>query len=150
MVEDQPVYRTGKLCYVEIPAIDVARSAEFYAQAFGWRLRRRGDGAVAFDDTVGQVSGSFVTGRPPAAEPGLLIYVMVADLAAAADAVTRAGGEITRTADPAAGEVYAWFTDPAGNILGLYQQPSLAQAEAAQAEAAQTEAAASRRIARGR
>jgi hypothetical protein len=27
---------------------------------FGWKLRTRGDGAVAFDDGVGQVSGSFV------------------------------------------------------------------------------------------
>lgn len=35
MVEEQPNYRTGKLCYIEIPAADVARSAEFYRQAFG-------------------------------------------------------------------------------------------------------------------
>jgi hypothetical protein len=32
MVEDRPEWRTGKLCYVEIPAVDVARSAEFYQQ----------------------------------------------------------------------------------------------------------------------
>jgi len=32
MVEDRPYYRTGKLCYIEIPAVDVARSAEFYQQ----------------------------------------------------------------------------------------------------------------------
>ena len=32
MVEDRPNYRTGKLCYIEIPAVDVARSAEFYRQ----------------------------------------------------------------------------------------------------------------------
>jgi hypothetical protein len=32
MPEDQPEFRSGKLCYVEIPAVDVARSAEFYQQ----------------------------------------------------------------------------------------------------------------------
>jgi len=26
----QPNYRTGKICYLEIPAIDVADSARFY------------------------------------------------------------------------------------------------------------------------
>ena len=130
MVEDRPEWRTGKLCYVEIPAVDVARSAEFYQRAFGWRLRRRGDGATSFDDTVGQVSGTFVPGRPPAAEPGFLIYIMVADAQAAMDAVARAGGRILRPPDPAAGEVFAWFSDPGGNTLGIYQQPGLAQMEA--------------------
>jgi len=131
---DGPAYRTGKLCYVEIPAADVTRSAEFYERVFGWGMRRRGDGALAFDDTVGAVSGTFVTGRPPAASPGLLIYVMVADARAAVDAVTAAGGEIVRPIDPGAGEVFAWFADPAGNVLGIYQQPGLAETERATEE----------------
>ena len=42
MVEEQPKWRTGKICYIEIPAADVARSAEFYQQAFGWKMRQRG------------------------------------------------------------------------------------------------------------
>ncbi|MGP7999410.1 MAG: VOC family protein [Streptosporangiaceae bacterium] len=126
----RPVYRTGKVCYIEIPAAEAAASAEFYRRAFGWKIRRRGDGAVAFDDTVGEVSGTFVTGRPPAEEPGLLSYVMVARAQAAGDAVRAAGGEIVRPVDPGAGEVFAWFRDPAGNVLGIYQQPGLAGTEA--------------------
>jgi uncharacterized protein len=137
MVEDRPNYRTGKLCYIEIPAVDVALSAEFYRQAFGWTLRRRGDGSTSFDDTVGQVSGTFVTGRPPAPKPGFLISIMVADATAAMDAVVQAGGQILRPPDPAAGEVFAWFSDPAGNTLGIYQQPGLAETEAAAREADQ-------------
>ena len=54
---------TGKICYIEIPAVDVRRSAEFYEKVFGWRIRQRGDGSVAFDDTTGQVSGTWVLGR---------------------------------------------------------------------------------------
>ncbi len=46
MVNDQPKWRTGKLCYIEIPAVDVARSADFYRDAFGWTLRQRADGAA--------------------------------------------------------------------------------------------------------
>jgi len=53
------------------------------------------------------VSGVFVGGRPPAARPGFLIYVMVADAAAAGDSVVAAGGEIVRPVDPAADEVFA-------------------------------------------
>jgi uncharacterized glyoxalase superfamily protein PhnB len=124
-----PRYRTGKLCYIEIPAADVRASAEFYQRAFGWKIRRRGDGAVAFDDTVGEVSGTFVAGRP-VGEPGLVIYVMVARADAALDAVRAAGGEIVRPVDPGAGEVFGWIRDPAGNVLGVYQQPGLAEAEA--------------------
>ena len=46
MIVDQPKWRTGKLCYIEITAVDVVRSAAFYRQAFGWRLRQRGDGST--------------------------------------------------------------------------------------------------------
>ncbi len=72
-----PTSTNGKICYIEIPAIDVERSAVFYEEVFGWNIRPRGDGATAFDDTTGEVSGTWVTGRPSSTDPGLLIYVMV-------------------------------------------------------------------------
>ncbi len=131
MVEEQPKWRTGKICYIEIPAVDVARSARFYQQAFGWKMRQRGDGSTSFDDTVGEVSGTFVLGRQPATDPGFGIYILVADAGAALAAVQAAGGEVVRPVDPAAGEVFAWFKDPGGSILGVYQQPGLARTEAA-------------------
>jgi 2,7-dihydroxy-5-methyl-1-naphthoate 7-O-methyltransferase len=131
MIEEQPKWRTGKICYIEIPAVDVARSAGFYQQAFGWKMRQRGDGSTSFDDTVGAVSGTFAVGRPPATEPGFAVYIMVADAAATLAAVQAAGGEIVRPVDPAADEVFARFKDPGGNTLGIYQQPGLAQTEAA-------------------
>ena len=53
----------GKICYLEIPALDVERSVGFYETVFGWTIRRRNDGEVKFDDTVGEVSGTWVTGR---------------------------------------------------------------------------------------
>jgi len=124
-----PGNRTGKICYIELPATDIPRSAEFYRSAFGWKIRQRGDDATAFDDTVEGVSGSWVLGRPPAGEPGLLVYIMVADAAAATKAIVAAGGEIVRQVDPDAHEVFAHFRDPAGNVLGVYQQPGLAKTE---------------------
>jgi uncharacterized glyoxalase superfamily protein PhnB len=128
---DPPTLATGKICYIEIPATDVERSAEFYRRAFGWRTRRRGDGEIAFDDAVNEVSGAWVLGRPPSPQPGLMIHIMVADALAAVEAVLSAGGEIVQDVDPAADETLARFRDPAGNVLGIYQQPGLAQAERA-------------------
>jgi len=53
-----PTLGNGKICYLEIPAIDVRRSAAFYQAVVGWQSRRRGNGTVAFDDGVGEVSGT--------------------------------------------------------------------------------------------
>jgi predicted enzyme related to lactoylglutathione lyase len=49
----------GKICYLEIPANTVEASADFYSSIFGWKVRRRGDGELAFDDPGG-VSGTWV------------------------------------------------------------------------------------------
>jgi predicted enzyme related to lactoylglutathione lyase len=128
---EAPTYRTGKICYIEIPAKDIHQSATFYQRAFGWRTRQRGDGSTAFDDTVNEVSGTWVLGRPIAAEPGLMVYIMVGSAAAAVEAVASAGGEIVSPVDPNAREVVATFRDPAGNLMGIYQQPGLAETERA-------------------
>ena len=117
-----PTLANGKICYIEIPSTDVARSADFYRLVFGWRIRQRGDGHSAFDDTTGQVSGTWVLGRPASAQPGLLIYVMVDSVAASLDAIVANGGEIVQPIGADAPEITARFRDPAGNVLGLYQQ----------------------------
>src|SRR6266581_4172048 len=125
-----PNYRTGKICYIEIPASDIAQSAQFYQRAFGWHIRQHDDGSTAFDDTTGEVSGMFVTGRPPSSVPGLVVSIMVASAATTIEAINAAGGEIVQPVNPDEHEVYALFRDPAGNILSIYQQSGLAAIEA--------------------
>ena len=119
-----PTYTNGKICYVEIPAVEIQRSADFYTKVFAWKTRQRGDGALAFDDGVGQVSGTWVLGRKPMAEVGLLLYIMVDDAKATVDAVRAAGGEIVQPLGADAPEITARFRDPGGNIVGIYQQPA--------------------------
>jgi predicted enzyme related to lactoylglutathione lyase len=116
-----PTFANGKICYIEMPATDIARSADFYARVFGWNIRSRGDGSVAFDDGAGEVSGTWVSGRPPSATPGLMIYIMVDSVVATADAVVAAGGEIVQPIGADAPEITARFRDPGGNVIGLYQ-----------------------------
>src|SRR5207249_8889886 len=121
-----PTLANGKICYIEFPAIDVRRSAEFYEKVFGWRIRKRGDGATAFDDTTGQVSGSWVAGRAAHASPGLMVYIMVDSVAATIDSVVAHGGKLVQPIGADAPEITARFSDPAGNVVGLYQEPSRA------------------------
>jgi predicted enzyme related to lactoylglutathione lyase len=119
-----PTRTNGKICYIEMPTRDIASSAEFYQKVFGWGIRKRGDGSIAFDDTTGQVSGSWVVGRPPVREPGLLVYIMVDSVAATMEAVLANGGEIVQPIGADAPEITARFRDPGGNVLGLYQEPA--------------------------
>lgn len=118
-----PTMANGKICYIEIPAVDIPQSVAFYEGVFGWQTRRRPNGSIAFDDGVGQVSGTWVTGRPPQSQIGLMVYIMVDSAAATVDAIVANGGEIVQPIGMDAPEITARFRDPAGNVLGLYQQP---------------------------
>jgi predicted enzyme related to lactoylglutathione lyase len=116
-----PTYGRGKICYLEIPAADVGRCSEFYREVFGWALRPRGDGRIAFDDGVGEVSGTWTTARKPSAA-GILIYIMVDDARATLKQIVERGGEVVEDVGAHPPEVTALFRDPGGNVLGLYQQ----------------------------
>ncbi|HEY3620558.1 MAG TPA: VOC family protein [Candidatus Sulfotelmatobacter sp.] len=118
-----PTLGNGKICYIQIPAIDIARSADFYHRVFGWNIRQREHG-TAFDDGVGEVSGEWVVDRPPATQPGLLIYIMVDSVSATVDLIMANGGEIVQPVGGDAPEMTARFRDPAGNVIGIYQQPA--------------------------
>jgi len=119
-----PTLGNGKICYIQIPATEIARSAQFYQNVFGWGIRRRDNGSTAFDDGVGEVSGEWVTGRSPSTEPGLLFYIMVDSVSETIDAIIAHGGEIVQPVGGDAPEITARFRDPGGNIIGIYQEPT--------------------------
>ena len=119
-----PTFGNGKICYIELPATDVSRSAEFYKSVFGWRIRERGDGSVGFDDGVDEVSGTFLPGRAPATEKGLLVHIMVDSVAASLDKIVKSGGRVVQPIGADLPEITARFCDPGENVLGLYQHCS--------------------------
>jgi predicted enzyme related to lactoylglutathione lyase len=117
----------GKISYVQIPAANVGRSADFYETVFGWNIRRREGGQIAFDDAAGEVSGTWLTERPPSSQPGLLIYINVEDVQRALQKIVDAGGEIVTPLTPQGeGEAFATFRDPAGNVLGVFHEGGIA------------------------
>lgn len=58
--QEQPHYGNGKICYLELPSRNIDESGTFYHTVFGWKIRRRSDGKMAFDDGVGEVSGTYL------------------------------------------------------------------------------------------
>ncbi|HEV3223768.1 MAG TPA: VOC family protein [Puia sp.] len=120
----QPTYGNGKICYIELPSRDVKESSDFYQSVFDWQIRRRGDGELAFDDGVGQVSGTWRIDRKPSSEIGMLVHIMIDDIEVTIQKVKDHGGTIIQPVGLDAPEITAHFRDPSGNILGLYQEPS--------------------------
>lgn len=119
-----PTHQHGKVCYIFMPSKDPQQSGEFYRTIFGWNLRSHGDGGLSFDDTVGEVSGTFVADRQPAAEGNLEVHIMVDDLDASIAAIRASGGTVN-PADVHTGKPrWAIFSDPSGNRLGIYQHNS--------------------------
>ena len=116
-----PILANGKICYVELPAVDVEKSSLFYAKVFGWNIRTGSDGRLAFDDGIGEVSGTWVTGRQAATEQGLLLSIMVDNVDDTVKLLESLGSSIVNKINIGGDQFIAWFTDPAGNVLGIYQ-----------------------------
>jgi hypothetical protein len=119
----EPHYGNGKICYLELPSRNIDESSAFYQAVFDWKIRRRGDGSVAFDDGVGEVSGTWRTDRKPTSDVGMLVHIMVDDIEITMKKIIERGGTIVRPLGLDAPEITAWFQDLSGNILGLYQEP---------------------------
>lgn len=118
-----PTLGNGKICYVEIPATNIGESAAFYEKIFGWSVRTRGDGSVAFDDGINEVSGTWVLDRKPSTEPGLMVSIMVDNVAETVAALKAAGSKIVLEMPLGGDQFIAWFTDPGENVIGIYQHP---------------------------
>lgn len=114
----------GKICYIFMHSQDPERSGAFYKSVFGWNVRTRGDGSTAFDDSTGQVSGTWTTDRPPARDGSLEVHIMVDDLDEAITSIREAGGAVDDADVHTTREKWAVFSDPDGNRLGIYQDES--------------------------
>jgi predicted enzyme related to lactoylglutathione lyase len=117
-----PKVPNGKICYLQIPTINIVESANFYSKVFGWSIRTRSDGTIAFDDVPNGVSGTWVLNRKPQTKSGIRIYIMVDDVAATLEAITANGGTIVEPMSGTAPEFIATFSDSSGNILGIGQE----------------------------
>ena len=123
---------SGKVVHFEIPADDSSRASSFYSEAFGWNMMPVPD----MDYTMVGTTASNETGAPT--EPGAInggmytrndqlpkspvVTVDVDDIDAALEKIESLGGSTVSPKVPV-GEMgfAAYFQDPEGNVLGLWQ-----------------------------
>jgi uncharacterized protein len=118
---DASLARNGGLSYLEIPAVNPRKSAEFYGKVFGWKLEEADTDHPKFMDQSGHLLGRWVTGRAASRKPGLLPYIYVDQIKRVMERVAAHGGQIVRA--PYA-ECNLWVSvirDPAGNVIGVWQ-----------------------------
>jgi hypothetical protein len=114
------VARPGGVSYLRIPARDIARSADFYRAVFGWRLGGEPE-APSFSDGTGHVIGHWRTDLPAAGEAGVLPYIYVTDIDETLRAATERGAELATPPYPEGNLWVATIRDPAGNVIGVWQ-----------------------------
>src|SRR5438445_12878960 len=85
----------GKICYLEIPAKTPEASADFYSSIFGWKVRKRGDGELAFDD-AGGVSGTWVKASDRTPDEHTRTYIMVDVISVTLKRIEAGGGGVLR------------------------------------------------------
>jgi predicted enzyme related to lactoylglutathione lyase len=115
------VFRVSGISYLHIPAVAPTESARFYASVFGWRVSDHPE-HPSFEDGTGHVIGAFVTDRPASGDSGVLPYIYVDRVDDILESVTARGGSVAMAPYPEGDLWVATFRDPAGNIVGVWQQ----------------------------
>ncbi len=109
-------FEHGQVVYLQIPALDVATSAAFYGQVFGWQVEPPQSGFEA----PGMI-GQWVTDRPAVVDSGPLLWINVDAIDATLDSVRSSGGEVLAPPSADGPRWLATIRDPGGNVIGLAQ-----------------------------
>src|SRR2546426_1836730 len=80
-----------RLTYLELPAGDARRAAEFYRAVLGWKVEKRAEGDYRFADEAANLIGRWIDGR--ASEPGMVPYFSVERVADAVELAQRKGAK---------------------------------------------------------
>jgi predicted enzyme related to lactoylglutathione lyase len=135
---DGGLARPGAVTYLHMPAADVRRAAAFYRDVFGWTINGPDSDRPSFDDASGLLSGAWISDHVPAAEPGLLPYIYVADIEQTVALIVAHGGEILTEPFAEGLLTVATFRDPAGNVIGLWHDTTRSPAASEQTGAPAT------------
>ena len=95
--------------------------ASFYEGVFGWKVDADRD-EPSFEDGSGHVIGHFIADLPAAGEAGVLPYVYVERVDETLEKAIARGAEVVKPPYPEGNLTVATFRDPAGNVIGVWQQ----------------------------
>lgn len=105
----------GQIGYVQLPALDVARSAAFYETVFGWSVELT-YGSFEAPGMIGQ----WTTERSPETHSGPVLWICADELAHTLRQVENNGGTVLGPPQLDRGD--RWLVevdDPAGNRIGI-------------------------------
>ena len=109
--------KNNHIQYIEMQSTDLTATKKFYADTFGWSFTDYGDGYAAFAD--GGVDGGFEK-VDEVSVGGALVILYHSDLLAAAEAVVKNGGIISKGIFSFPGGKRFQFKDPSGNELAVW------------------------------
>ena len=120
---------SGRVVHFEIPFDDEKRATEFYTEAFGWNTQEvAGYKLVASGPTqdMGPAEPGFINGGLLAREAdGASSPVIVVDVPSVDDALAKieklGGTTVSGKRDVGGFGFAAYFKDPEGNLMGLWQ-----------------------------
>jgi len=115
--------------WIEIRTNNMEATMAFYESVFGWKTTRKetvGGLDVWIFDTGGEprienLRRGGIWLRPQGEAPGVVVYIHVDNIEATLQRVVEFGGKATSSRIPLGGGDAAFFTDPDGILLGLYE-----------------------------
>jgi predicted enzyme related to lactoylglutathione lyase len=115
----------GSVEYLQLPAVDVTRSAAFYEAVFGWSV----DAASGGFETLAMI-GQFTEDLTPSPDAGPVLWIWADQLYPAIRSVLAAGGRLRGRPQSDGGERWlVEFDDPGGNRVGIVAPARTAQAQ---------------------
>lgn len=115
--------------WIEIRTNDIGKSAAFYRAVFGWEVTDRekaeGEDVWIFDTGSEPRTQNLRRGgiwlRPKGDALGLVVYIVVDDIETTLARIESLGGKVVHPKNPVGSGFAAYFTDPDGNLVGLYE-----------------------------
>ncbi len=121
---------SNRVVHFEIPCNDPEKTMDFFKEVFGWKFQQFGTeqywSVITGDDKDPGINGGLMKKKDPM-QP-VANSIQVTDIEKACADVEKAGGNIvvSKIAIPTVGWL-AYFTDPDGNIHGLFQEDQTAK-----------------------
>jgi predicted enzyme related to lactoylglutathione lyase len=112
----------NKVVHFEIGCKDSPATQKFYTSLFDWEVSPMGPAAMISTGEGGIGGHISALGHEP--HHYLTFYVEVDDLAAALKKAEELGGKTVIPPQTIPTGSFAWFEDPAGNVVGLWKAAS--------------------------
>jgi predicted enzyme related to lactoylglutathione lyase len=106
------------ICHFEIGCCDRSKTSQFYGQLFDWKMEDAGPATMigTGDGVAGHISA---LGHEP--HNYTIFYVKVDDVKAYLEKAAALGGKTLVPPIAIPTGTFAWFADPEGNTIGLWQ-----------------------------